>query len=65
MLSRLSRATKRSAGSIGVPYVRVPSMHVGYRRPFASDDQRGVLSRVALPFVRLPEIQLKVFRPFH
>jgi hypothetical protein len=39
MISRISEATKRLAGRVGVPYVRVPTAQVAYRRPFARDDR--------------------------
>ena len=65
MISRLSEVTKRLAGRVGVPYVRIPTARVAYLRPFARDDHRGLLSIVALPYVRIPNLQVKVFRPFH
>ena len=65
MLSRISEAMKRLTGRVGVPYVRVPTMRVGYLRPFARGDGRGALSKVAVPYLRIPAMQRKVYRPFH
>ena len=65
MISRISQATKRLAGCVGIAYVRVPTVQVANRRPFARDDHRGLLSKVAFPYVRLPAVHVKVFRPFH
>jgi len=65
MISRISEVTKRFAGRVGVPYVRIPTAQVAYLRPFAHDDHRGMLSKIAFPYVRIPTMQVKVFRPFH
>jgi hypothetical protein len=65
MISRLSQSVARRARRVGVPYVRVPAMQAGYRRPFASGDHRGVRSKLAFPYVRIPTVKVKLFRPFH
>jgi hypothetical protein len=46
---------------VGVPYVRVPTVRVDYFRPFASGDDRGALSNIAVPYVRIPAMQLKIY----
>jgi hypothetical protein len=64
MLSRPVEVLKRLKNGIGLAYVRVPSVHGEFVRPFARRDS-ATLSTIGVPVIRVPKVELKVYRPFH
>jgi hypothetical protein len=59
MPSRQVQMIKRIARHVGIAYLRVPSAHVDYVRPFAK------FSNLRVPFIRMHSVKVEVHRPFH